>query len=289
MVRPSFTFDDDKELVQIVRCYEGACRRVPWRDVALRMRQTGHAPASLQQRLRSLKRMHGTTLADFPPNCFTPVERPRGRPSAVMRRLRALAVAPHLPRSSSRRALNPLRGETLSPNIEISELHPSPPFVDQPLSPRTLISTQTPSLSSSSTEEALAEIFGDVPRELVLAYDGHSTHKNVGEVLPARVSMLLDEMEDINDRDIFVDIGSGLGNVVAQVVLSTNVYRAVGIEPQQHGQTAGIQAINQSLFAWAFRDRAPFICKDVRDMRLGSMSPFAEVTIVYWNNISASC
>ncbi|KAF4144922.1 Histone methylation protein DOT1 [Phytophthora infestans] len=216
------------------------------------MRQTGHAPASLQQRLRSLKRTHGTTLADFPPIVFTPVERPRGRPSAIMRRLRALAVAPHLPRSSSRRALTLSRGETLSPNIEISELHPSPPFVDQPLSPQSLIITQTLPLSSSSTEEALAEIFGDIPRELVLAYD----HKNVGEVLPAGVSMLLNEMEDINDRDIFVDISSGLGNVVAQEVLSTNGYRAVGIEAQQHVQTAGAQAINQTLFAWAFRDRA---------------------------------
>ncbi|KAF1772928.1 S-adenosyl-L-methionine-dependent methyltransferase [Phytophthora cactorum] len=131
---------------------------------------------------------------------------------------------------------------------EILEPASSPPIVEPslwpPISPPRTEPQALP-LSSSSAKEVVAESFEDVPRELVLAYDGHSIHKNVGEVPPAGISILLSELGGIDDRDIFVDIGSGLGNAEALVVLSTNIYRAVGIEAQEQVQTAGIQAINK--------------------------------------------
>ncbi|KAG2765943.1 hypothetical protein PC116_g7113 [Phytophthora cactorum] len=84
-------------------------------------------------------------------------------------------------------------------------------------------------LSPTSVEQAVVEIFADVSRETVLGYDDRSIHHNVGEILPGGVSILLRELP-IDERDKFVDIGVGLGNVIAQVVLQTKVYRAIGID-----------------------------------------------------------
>ncbi|KAF1795881.1 S-adenosyl-L-methionine-dependent methyltransferase [Phytophthora cactorum] len=165
-------------------------------------------------------------------------------------------------------------GSSITLITEILEPASSPPIVEPslwpPISPPRTEPQALP-LSSSSAKEVVAESFEDVPRELVLAYDGHSIHKNVGEVPPAGISILLSEL--------------GASMIATYFGLSTNIYRAVGIEAQEQVQTAGIQAINKSLYARAFRDRAPFICKYIRDIRLASTSPFAEVTIVYWNNV----
>ncbi|OWZ18395.1 Histone methylation protein [Phytophthora megakarya] len=187
MVRSSFSFDDDKQLVQLARAYEDAGSRVQWSNVTHKMRRTGHTASALKQRLRALMRTHGNRISSFPPSFFTSVRRPR----------------------EARR---------------------------------------TPPLSPTSSEQAVHAIFAIVPRELVVSYDGHETHRNVGEILPGGISMLLAEL-DIDNHDIFMDIGAGLGNVVAQVVLQTKVYRAIGIECREDVLRAGTKAISTCHYA----------------------------------------
>eukprot|EP00644_Phytophthora_capsici_P005939 jgi/Phyca11/98296/e_gw1.2.1306.1 len=51
-----FTFEDDKELVQLASAYAGAGARISWEDVAQRMQRTGHNARTLQERLRTLKK-----------------------------------------------------------------------------------------------------------------------------------------------------------------------------------------------------------------------------------------
>ncbi|POM78800.1 Hypothetical protein PHPALM_3628 [Phytophthora palmivora] len=97
--------------------------------------------------------------------------------------------------------------------------------------------------------------------------------------------MLLSELGNIDGKAVFLYIGSGLGNIVAQVVLATEAYRVLGIEAREEVQRAGIDAINRSPYAWAIRERAPFISKNVSDSRLATYSPLAESTVVYWNNV----
>ncbi|POM76257.1 Histone methylation protein [Phytophthora palmivora] len=251
MVRTSFCFDDDKELVQLARGYEQDGARISWRDVAHRMRHTRHNANALHQRLKSLMRTHGSRLAQFPRNYYTPVQRPRG-----------VAALPSPPRPS----------ELSNPNQAVQSVVQAAPSWIPPLSP-------------TSAEHVVAAIFDDVPRQMILGYEGDSIHKNVGEVMPSGVTMLLAELGNIDGQDVFLDIGSGLGNIVAQVVLATDVYRVMGIEAREEVQRAGIDAINRSSYAWAFRERAPFISKDVSDIRLATNSPFAEATVVYWNNV----
>ncbi|KAG3019390.1 hypothetical protein PC120_g9884 [Phytophthora cactorum] len=56
-MRTTFTFDDDKQLVQLARGYIDADTRVSWKDVARRMRPTGHTAVALRQRLQTLYRL----------------------------------------------------------------------------------------------------------------------------------------------------------------------------------------------------------------------------------------
>ncbi|POM60612.1 Histone methylation protein [Phytophthora palmivora] len=135
MVRTSFCFDDDKELVQLARNYEQDGARISWRDVAHRMRRTRHNANALHQRLKSLMRTHGSRLAQFPRNYFTPVQRPRAVQSVVQ-------AAP----------------------------------------------SRIPPLSPTSAEHVVAAIFDDVPRQMILGYEGDSIHKNVGDVSDIRLA-----------------------------------------------------------------------------------------------------
>jgi hypothetical protein len=54
-------------------------------------------------------------------------------------------------------------------------------------------------------------------------------HLNAGELAPVGVTAILDAL-DLTTRDVFVDIGSGTGSVLAQVVLQSEVSRAIGLE-----------------------------------------------------------
>eukprot|EP00644_Phytophthora_capsici_P006816 jgi/Phyca11/72752/gw1.8.485.1 len=70
-----FTFEDDKELVQLASAYAGTGARISWEDVAQRMQRTGHNARTLQERLRTLKKTWGKDVQRFPPSFFTPVHR----------------------------------------------------------------------------------------------------------------------------------------------------------------------------------------------------------------------
>ncbi|KAE9277451.1 hypothetical protein PR003_g28785 [Phytophthora rubi] len=65
-MRTHFTFDDDKQLVNIARRFIAGGTPVSWNDVARHMRSTGHTAAALRQRLHALCRTWGRDIARFP-------------------------------------------------------------------------------------------------------------------------------------------------------------------------------------------------------------------------------
>ncbi|KAG6949106.1 hypothetical protein JG687_00015073, partial [Phytophthora cactorum] len=171
MVRTSFSFDDDKQLVQLARAYEDAGSRICWNDVAHSMRRTDHTPAALKQRLRSLMRTQGNRVSGFPANFFSPVQRPRGRPPAIVRQLHALRAVPRLPRraqgtvpgrrtaTTSRRIFSPLPIEaTQSPDsahtADVTQSRVSP---QQPGSTRAPGSPQ-PAATATQAPEGLGPL-----------------------------------------------------------------------------------------------------------------------------------
>ncbi|POM57923.1 Hypothetical protein PHPALM_37503 [Phytophthora palmivora] len=84
---------------------------------------------------------------------------------------------------------------------------------------------------------------------------------------------------------MFLDIGSGVGNIVAQVVLSIGVYKALGIELRSDIYHLGMDMMMKSAFTGRLVERAQFFCQDVSKLRISYTPPFADATIVYWNNV----
>ncbi|KAE8890933.1 hypothetical protein PF003_g24879 [Phytophthora fragariae] len=76
-MRTTFTFEDDKELVQLASAYVDIGTRISWAGVVQRMRRADHSSRELQQRLRTLMKTWGTDIRRFPPTFFTQVQRPR--------------------------------------------------------------------------------------------------------------------------------------------------------------------------------------------------------------------
>ncbi|KAE8901915.1 hypothetical protein PF005_g13390 [Phytophthora fragariae] len=78
-MRTTFTFEDDKELVQLASAYVDAGTHISWAGVVQRMRRADHSARELQQRLRTLMRTWGTDIRRFPPSFCTQVQRDHQR------------------------------------------------------------------------------------------------------------------------------------------------------------------------------------------------------------------
>ncbi|POM77943.1 Histone methylation protein [Phytophthora palmivora] len=231
-MRTAFTFDDDKELFQLARKYSDAGSRVASKDVANKMRRTGHSALALRQRLNTLMRTWGRDLSRFPPSFFAQVR----RPLAVTRQLRGAA-----PDAAS---------------------------------------------NSASVETIVHAIFEHVPR-VVVTRDCNTPHCNVGEILPQGITKLLDELRKIgpiDERNVFLDIGAGLGNIVVHVALATAVQKAIGIELREDVYQLGLQMIGENVHS-RLRSRLLMTCGDVAEAKLSRRLPYEQATIVYWNNV----
>ncbi|OWZ18590.1 hypothetical protein PHMEG_0007293 [Phytophthora megakarya] len=70
-------------------------------------------------------------------------------------------------------------------------------------------------------------------------------HLNVGEITMEAISKLI-EVANFEDNDVFLDVGSGIGNVLVQVALQTRAARAIGIEIQSSLVTKAMELITDA-------------------------------------------
>ncbi|POM60753.1 Histone methylation protein [Phytophthora palmivora] len=209
-MRTAFTFDDDKELIQLPRKYSDAGSRVAWQDVDNKMRRTEHSALALRQRLNTLMLIWDRDLSRSPPTS-----------------------------------------------------------------------------DSAGVETIVHAICGHVPR-VVLRRDCNTPHCNVGEILPQGITKLLDELRKIgpiDEREVFLDIGAGLGNIVVHVALATTVQRAIGIELREDVYELGLQMIGENVHSRRLHSRLLMTCGDVAEAKLSRRLPHEQATIVYWNNV----
>eukprot|EP00644_Phytophthora_capsici_P018630 jgi/Phyca11/131799/e_gw1.113.33.1 len=107
-----------------------------------------------------------------------------------------------------------------------------------------------------------------------------STYGNAGEVLPHGVSRIIAATRPFRDTEVFLDIGAGVGNILAQVALSTEVRACIGTELRA--------ALGQSCMRWHL-EQYPRLSKvvlklaGVRDTFLSSQDPICQATIVCAN------
>ncbi|KAE8912920.1 hypothetical protein PF003_g2509 [Phytophthora fragariae] len=66
----------------------------------------------------------------------------------------------------------------------------------------------------------LVSLFSEITANDIRQKSGRREN-NAGELLPSGVADMLAAMEPLDERDVFLDVGAGIGNVLAQVALTT--------------------------------------------------------------------
>ncbi|KAF4143330.1 Histone methylation protein DOT1 [Phytophthora infestans] len=121
-----------------------------------------------------------------------------------------------------------------------------------------------------------------------VVYPPGAAHLNAGEILPSGVSSMIASIHQIGAIgawDVFLDIGSGVGNIVVQFVLSTAVRSSIGIEIRRDlvGHCNGI--LSEHVVSWPRLQNADIYAQDVKKIDLSTKSPFTSATIVLANNL----
>ena len=137
-------------------------------------------------------------------------------------------------------------------------------------------------MSAGECEEAVRDIYAKVKP---LTHRGNSWESNTGEVFPSSVSHILRIVGPIGASDVFLDVGSGLGNIVCQVLLQTSVLKAIGMEKQKKVLEVGQTAIAGCTTMYRRLKQAEFRCDDVSTYAIDIPEYARDVTIIYSNNV----
>ena len=113
-------------------------------------------------------------------------------------------------------------------------------------------------ISSLSSQD-----FADLFHEIKINHTAGSIDRTYGEILFSGVEKILKKIT-ITDHDIFLDLGSGLGKVVLQVFMQTQVCKSIGIEinPQLHNSALKIIEKFQTKYAANSTRELHLICAD---------------------------
>jgi hypothetical protein len=85
------------------------------------------------------------------------------------------------------------------------------------------------SIPAPHSHPIVEEVFRDIKKSHLRQQAGQM-HLNAGEISPQGLSIVMQCVPKLKSTDIFVDIGSGIGNVLVQVSLETSVGLCVGVE-----------------------------------------------------------
>ena len=136
--------------------------------------------------------------------------------------------------------------------------------------------------SEGECEELVQKMYYSVNRS---THGGNQWESNTGEVLPQSVTFLLRVVGPIGPSDVFLDVGSGLGNIVCQVLLQTEAQKAIGVEKQR-----AVLELGQSIVVrWQQNHQrlknAEFHQDDVRLYAQDLPEYALDATIIYSNNV----
>ena len=135
-------------------------------------------------------------------------------------------------------------------------------------------------LPSVAAEMAVTKIFADIPKKVV-HQSAKCVHENVGEILPSSVTELFSGLT-INSHDVFIDIGAGIGNVVAQIALYSKVSLCIGVEMRADVVESGKKQVSRHVMLFPALRRVQYIASQfeyVPEQR------FRRATILYCFNL----
>ena len=303
-----FSDEHDKKLVQLVSKYESAGKRISWSEIAHTMRRSGKNAVQLRMRLKTLKNRLGKTVLSFPKWFFASVKKPlgHGRTILQLRTTKRNAVNPNNVVSDtnatyadnnnngrtepSQQAYNPEQ-QLVRPQKRLKK-RCKPSILQTPANREPLINlleafelaiarpSETP-LSVCVAQAVAHRIFQTVTPGDVRQRGGRTEH-NVGELSIQGVSILIRAC-GLSREDTFVDVGSGIGNVVAQVALESLARSVIGVEVRDEMAARGDSLIKEHLHTQPRLKRIQIYKHDVRDIHAEN-EPWRDVTVLFCHN-----
>eukprot|EP00644_Phytophthora_capsici_P014206 jgi/Phyca11/99349/e_gw1.3.439.1 len=88
----------------------------------------------------------------------------------------------------------------------------------------------------------------------------------------------------VNENDIFLDVGAGLGNIAAQFAIQTNANQCLGIEKRAEVARAGLKCVRSNATQLQNLRKVRVLIGDVLDTPLSSFPPFEAASIIYLND-----
>jgi hypothetical protein len=104
--------------------------------------------------------------------------------------------------------------------------------------PRTFVTkprVSTTPLSPRSVFTIVNSLLQTVSKSDVRQPSGRIDH-NTGEIAPEAVTMIIEQFDSLSVDDVFLDVGSGVGNVILQVALQSSFRQCVGLRSARSSQ-----------------------------------------------------
>lgn len=138
-------------------------------------------------------------------------------------------------------------------------------------------------LAPSQDHKAIGDIFRGVSAADVRQQTG-KRDENTGEMLHSTVSSVIIMIGDVDQDDIFLDIGGGLGNVAAQFATQTNARQYVGIEKRPELVRRGGLCLRSRANQFLLLHKVILCHGDVLETPLSSATPFQDASIIFLND-----
>ncbi|KAG2919761.1 hypothetical protein PC110_g12857 [Phytophthora cactorum] len=109
------------------------------------------------------------------------------------------------------------------------------------------------------------------------------TYNNAGELLPSGLATMIAVKVLLDENDVFLDVGAGIGNVLAQVALTTKVSTCLGVEMRRDLCSLSVRHMRHHADAYPLHRNVVMASADVRDVSLSSQAPISKATIILAN------
>ena len=244
-----------------------------------------HVPtASSQQRAPTIDSTPSTPTIPCRPQPANSATTVQTYPSPIEARSKTIAPAPIQPYVSTLESFCQLldypdgdlsdddRSSFLSSSVSFTKLIRRPKPAPQ----------AHPVMGNHAVYDAIDRIFVSFTRADVCQPSGRRD-LNSGEIAPIGVTTLLEFLQLTND-DVFGDIGSGTGSVLAQAAMQTSVHKCVGLETRRALADKSRSVIQEWSTSFPSLSRVIVLTGDIRD-HIPSTSKLVECTVILSNNM----
>jgi hypothetical protein len=131
--------------------------------------------------------------------------------------------------------------------------------------------------------EAIEEIFGHLTKSDVLQPSGQK-HLNAGEIAPVGVTEMINAV-GLTSNDVFADIGSGSGSILAQTLLQTPVRQVIGLEIRSDLAALSAKAMADKADKYPRLYLATVLVGDIKSLSESTQRILNGATVLFTNNL----